>query len=149
MKASTIVIIVLCSIIGLAILIPTCAGISYFGEAAAVTREQLAPRELLRKYEWFKDAAAALDAKSATIERIRSQGKLLEGTPRAEWAREDRQQWNVWQSELTGTIGSYNLLAADYNAAMAKINYAFCNVGEMPRGLGAPLPREFRSYQEK
>ena len=148
MKPSTITIIVLCSLLAVVVLVPTRAVGGWACSAANVVREQVAPRELLRKYTWFKDAAAALDAKAATIERIRTQCALLEGTPRTSWAREDRQQWNVWQSELTGSIGSYNLLAAEYNAAHAKLNWAFCDVGSVPAG-GAPLPREFRSYQEK
>jgi hypothetical protein len=41
---------------------------------------------------------------------------------------------------------SFNQLAADYNAQMAKINYAFCNVGQLPQGATTPLPREYKPY---
>ena len=41
---------------------------------------------------------------------------------------------------------AFNSLAADYNANMAKINFAFCNIGTMPAGADIPLPREFRQY---
>ena len=40
----------------------------WFGEAAQVAQEEFGPRELLKKYEWFKDVAASLDAKKANIE---------------------------------------------------------------------------------
>lgn len=149
MRPLTVLCIVLAGVLALAIAVPTCFVADYAGEAVAVARHEFSPTEMLKRYSWFKDAAAALDAKSATIGRIRSECKLLEGTPRSDWAREDRQQWNVWQSELTGTIGSYNLLAADYNAAMAKFNYAFTNVGDLPKGATVLLPREFKPYQEQ
>lgn len=113
---------------------------------------EFGPSALLKKYEWFKDAAAQLDAKRATIELYKARAAGMErayaGRPRREWAREDREQMNLWEQELAGLKASYNALAAEWNAAMAKENYRFCNVGELPRGASAPLPREFRQYRE-
>ena len=40
------------------IITPVCYVAGWVGEAAQVAREEGGPRELLRKYEWFKDAAA-------------------------------------------------------------------------------------------
>jgi len=60
-----------------------------------------------------------------------------------------REQVGLWQSEVAGITASYNALAADYNAQMSKINYRFCNVGDLPRGATDPLPREFKPYQTK
>lgn len=65
---------------------------------------------------------------------------------RRNWAREDKEQWNVWQSEFLGLKASYNDLSAQYNAAMAKFNYSFCNAGQMPDGSMTPLPREYKPY---
>lgn len=43
---------------------------------------------------------------------------------------------------------SYNSLAVEYNAAMAKINFSFTNIGELPKGASQPLPREYKPYIE-
>lgn len=124
--------------------------LNWIGGAAAVAQEEFSPREMLTKYEWFKDASAQLDAKRATIERLRSQITSMEadyeGENRRDWAREDRSTMNVWKADLTGAIGSFNTLAADYNAQMAKFNFAFANVGSLPKGADKPLPREFKPY---
>jgi hypothetical protein len=117
-----------------------------------VATQQLDPAELQRRYEWFKDAAAALDAKRATIQVYSKRFKALEddyqGKPRSAWARDDREQWSIWQSECSGVRASYNTLAADYNAQMAKWNWRFTNVGGLPQGATEPLPREFKPYTE-
>ncbi len=68
--------------------------------------------------------------------------------PRNKWPREDREQYNLWQSEVAGIKASYNTLAAEYNAQMSKMNWRFTNVGELPKGAETPLPREFKPYQE-
>lgn len=120
-------------------------------ETANVAQEQLGPRALLKKYEWFKDAAAQLDAKKADIQvaqnridnMIQSYGK----TPRARWSRADQEQQNLWFSEVSGITMGYNGLAAEYNSAMSKVNYRFTNAGDLPAGATEVLPREFRKYQ--
>jgi two-component SAPR family response regulator len=123
---------------------------NWFGRAATVVSQQVDPQELLRKYEWFKDAAAALDAKVANIQvydqRFKQMEDTYKGTLRKDWPRDDREQYNLWQSEVSGVRASYNLLAAEYNSAMSKINYRFCNVGDLPKGADKPLPREYKPY---
>jgi hypothetical protein len=49
------------------------------------------------------------------------------------------------EAERIGVASSYNDLAARYNSAMAKINWRFANVGDVPAGSEA-LPREYREY---
>lgn len=118
--------------------------------AVDVFQEQTEAHELLRKYEWFKDASAQLDKKKADIRvydsRFANLKNAYSGQPRSAWSREDREQSNIWESEVSGIKASYNGLAADYNAAMAKINYAFCNRGKLPQGAETPLPREYKPY---
>lgn len=112
------------------------------------------PSELLRKYEWFKDASAQLDAKLANLDVYESRFKSLnqaygeDSLRRSVWAREDRSQWAIWQSECAGVAASYNSLAAEYNSQMAKFNWRFCNVGTMPQGAeyDKVLPREYKAY---
>lgn len=127
-----------------------CGVCNYGQKAAKVVAQEIDPQVLLQKYEWFKDAAAQLNKKLADIEVYKKRQADLassyEGKPRSEWAREDRDQSNLWSSEVAGTIASYNKLAADYNAQMAKINWRFCNVGDLPAGATEPLPREFAPY---
>jgi hypothetical protein len=118
--------------------------------AIDVVQEQTEAHELLRKYEWFKDASAQLDKKKADIAVYQARFQALKdaypNNPRSEWSREDREQTNIWEGEVAGVEASYNALAADYNAAMAKINYRFCNVGTLPKGADQPLPREYKPY---
>lgn len=110
------------------------------------------PQELLRKYEWFKDASSQCEQKIATLGTYESrflglkQSYGKDSLARKNWNRDDREQWNVWQSEYLGVKASYNDLASQYNAAMAKFNYSFCNRGQLPQGATEPLPREFKPY---
>lgn len=118
---------------------------------ASVIQKEFYPDALLRKYEWFKDAAAALDKKQADIgvydARLSTLAADYKGVARKDWPRDDREQSAIWQSELAGVKASYNSLAAEYNAEMVKFNWKFTNVGDVPQG-GRPLPREYRPYQE-
>ncbi len=125
--------------------------VGWFGEAGQVVREEFGPRALLKKYEWFKDASAQLDAKVANIDaaqaRIKSLDDTYAGTPRTQWARADLEQYNLWQNEVSGLKANFNGLAAEYNAAMSKENYRFTNVGDLPQGATKVLPRQFKPYQ--
>lgn len=127
-------------------------GLRFCGEAQDVAHEQFGPRAMLAKYEQFKNMAASLDSLRANIEGQKRKLADLEsqyaGMKRSGWPREDREQWSLWRSEVTGVRSQYNRLAADYNAAMAKFNYAFANAGELPKGATNPLPREFAPYTE-
>lgn len=128
-------------------------GFGWFGEAAQVAREEFGARGVLEKYEWFKDAAAQAEKKQADIsvynERLTAMAEGYADLPRHKWPREDREQYNVWSSEVAGVKASYNTLAAEYNAQMAKFNWRFANAGELPQGADRPLPREFKPYETK
>lgn len=114
--------------------------------------DEFKPSELLKKYEWFKDASAQCEQKLATLKTYESrfesmkEGYGVDSLKRRNWAREDKEQWNVWESEYLGLKASYNELASQYNAAMVKFNYAFCNAGDMPDGSMQPLPRQYKPY---
>ena len=124
--------------------------LGWFGEATQVVREEFGPRAMLEKYEWFKDASAQLDRKKADIKvykrRLTSIKEDYKGTARKDWDRTDKEQFNLWQQEVAGTIASFNGLAAEYNAQMAKFNWKFTNKGDLPKGATEPLPREFKTY---
>jgi len=146
--------LVIALVIGLPILLLTLTigarGCQWMGKAVDTVAKEVDPANLLRKYEWFKDAAAQLDKKRADIDvyqaRLTQMEKDYEGTPRKDWDRTDKQQMSVWQSEVAGVKASYNALAAEYNAQMAKINWRFCNRGQLPKGAENPLPREYAPY---
>ena len=140
-------------VLGLPLLIIGGCALGWFSEGSQVAREQLGPKALLKKYEDFKDMASALESKRASIKVSESRLKSLEeqykGTPRKDWPRVDAEQHSLWTQEVAGLKASYNSLAADYNARMAKENYRLANIGELPRGASDPLPREFATYIEK
>lgn len=138
-------------IFGLAVVIGIIGyPLGWFSEAASVAKKEFGPSAALEKYEWFKDAAAQLDKKKADIQLYDSRMKAMKETyanlERQKWPREDREQFNLWSSEVSGVAASYNSLAAEYNSGMAKFNWSFANAGDLPKGATEPLPREFKPY---
>ena len=105
--------------------------------------------ELLKKYEWFKNAHAKLTSLQAQIEGKRAQVGAMElayaGVPKKDWSRFDSQNQAITQQELFGLTAAFNNLAAEYNAEMAKFHVAFTNSGEIPKG--STLPREVIQYK--
>ncbi len=148
MKTFVFTIIFSVAVIGISLLSRGC---DWLGKAADVVSEQVDPRVMLKRYEWFKNASAECDKKVADIQvykgRLTSMQKSYEGTQRKDWDRTDKEQFNLWESEVAGVVASYNSLAAEYNAAMAKINYRFTNRGNLPAGATEPLRREVRAYE--
>lgn len=138
------------SILSCVICVPATWLAGYVGEAASVAREELGPRALLKKYQWFKSASARLDAMQSNVVAREASSKALtasyEGVLRRDWSRSDSEAFHQVNSEVAGLKGAFNNLASDYNANMAKINFAFCNVGDLPKGADVPLPREYRTY---
>lgn len=122
-------------------------------EAAQVVREEFGPRESLRKYEWFKDAAAQCEKKLSDIRvyqgRVDRMHKEYEGTPFSKWDRGDKERLAIMEGEVAGIKASYNSLAAEYNAQMSKISWRYAEVGKLPQGATEPLPREFKAYLEE
>lgn len=114
----------------------TCVvgGVGWFaGEAVGVARDEFGPRAAVRKYEWFKDAWAQLQAREANIKERKSQLAALEAsyadTPRGQWPREDRQTWAQISAEISGMVAAYNDLAAEYNANRSKATFSFAERG--------------------
>lgn len=121
-------------------------------EAVDVAHDEFGPRAMLTKYEWFKDAAASLDAKNADIKvfqkKLDNLSEAYPDIPRGKWARDDREQWNITSSEIAGMKASFNSLASEYNASMAKFNWRFAEAGSLPPGATVPLPRSYKPYLE-
>lgn len=137
----------------LGIVLSTCnTGMKMQQNLQQTVYDEFKPSELLRKYEWFKNASSQLDQKKSSLEVYKDrfvelkQSYQKDSLNRSKWSREDKEQWNIWQSEYAGLKASYNDLAAQYNSAMSKFNYRFCNKGELPAGESQILPREYREY---
>ncbi len=142
----------------LILVVMMCAAVSVTScracnETVEVAYDEFGPKAALAKYSWLKDAAAQLDKKRADMKvydvRLKSQDEAYTGTPRAKWPRDEREQRAIWESEAAGIRASYNDLAAQYNAQMAKFNWRFANVGDLPPGATEALPREFKPYAER
>jgi hypothetical protein len=97
------------------------------------------------KYEWFKDAHAQLAKKQADIKVFTL--RYDREANRCDVNNDRRACDAAGQAftELAGIKSSFNTLAAEYNANMAKINYRFTNIGDVPAG-GDVLPREHAPY---
>lgn len=131
----------------------TCnTAIKMVANGQKVIYDEFKPEALLKKYEWFKDASAQLDAKVANVSAYATRYSDLktaygpDSLSRSKWSRDDRESWSQWKSEESGVKASYNDLAAQYNAAMVKFNYRFCNVGGLPQGTTQVLPKEYKPY---
>lgn len=126
--------------------------LGWFTDTAKVVKQEFSASAMLKKYEWFKDVSAQLDKKKADIgvyhQRVKDLKVDYQGEKRKDWQRSDREQLNIWRSELAGVKASYNSLSAEYNSQIAKFNWSFANVGQLPAGATTPLPREYRSYVE-
>lgn len=136
-------------VIALVILNIVGFALGWFGKAEDVVSHEIDPAVLQQKYEWFKDAAASLDAKRADIAVYDARfkaigGKIGECPVGAD--RVTREQCMVWVQEVSGITAGYNELASEYNAQMAKWNWQFTNIGQLPKGATEPLPREFKPY---
>lgn len=128
-------------------------GFSWCGETASVVQKEIGPNALLQKYMLLKEMHAQLEKKQADIKvyqtRVKGMEDSYKGEPRSRWAREDREQYNLWMTEVAGVKASYNDLAAQYNAKMAEVNWRFTNVGDLPQGATEPLPRNYAPYVEQ
>lgn len=110
---------------------------SYIQETKEVTWQETRPKVLLQKYMYFKDLSSTIDNQRANL--IVYQEELKDSTLIGEYKQQRK-------SEAIGIVMNYNSLVAKYNAEMSKINYAFCNVGQLPQSNLEPLPREFKPF---
>lgn len=100
--------------------------LGFFGDGAKLLKQELSPTAIQKKYEWFKDASASLDAKSAAIEVNKQAVTDLQetyGKDMKSWPRDVRQDLSMTRAELRGSILSYNRLRAEYNSQSSKWNW--------------------------
>ena len=108
------------------------------GDASDVVQKEFSASAMLKKYEYFKDLSSAIDEKRATIDVYESQLKGI--------TDHENFQYQQTQAEMIGLSSMHNSLCAEYNSAMSKFNYSFCNRGTLPATNLEPLPREIKPY---
>jgi hypothetical protein len=123
------------------ILILISTTLRFCGDAADTAYKELSPSALLKKHEWFKDQSSAIDKKRADIQLYENEIKTFKVED-----KEDKVYLNQRRTEMLGLISVYNSLCSEYNAQMAKANYQFTNVGDLPQSNLEPLPREYKPY---
>lgn len=117
----------------------------YEQDARDTAFEQFKPSAMLEKYEAFKDLLTKLDEKRALILVYDSQIESLKLDSTMD-AKERSYQLSLLNTERIGAIASHNMIAAEYNSRMAKFNYKFTNVGDLPASNLKPLPRDVAEY---
>lgn len=115
--------------------------ITMCSDTSKVVQKEFSASALLKKYEYFKDLSAGIDKKRAEIDMYKEE--LSSGTV---VDKDDKFYREQRKSELIGIISIHNSLCAEYNSAMAKFNYRFTNVGDLPQSNLEPLPREYKPY---
>ena len=118
----------------------------WFGGAMNVVQTEMAPQVLQKKYEWFKDTAAILGAKQASIAVNDSRLAVFAGMSRKEMDRTDKQQQAQIMAETAGIRMAYNNLAAEWNAQISKWNWKLV-VGDLPAGASTTLSKTFAAYE--
>lgn len=124
--------------------------LGWFGEAAQVAREELGPRAMRDKYEFFKNSSASLDAQSANIEAQKAKLdsiKSMYGEVASKWPEDVRASYSKADTEFRGIIMNYNKTAATYNAEMSQWWSRFTNAGMLPEGASDAPRREFKEYK--
>lgn len=120
------------------LIIPTLFILNMCGDAADTVQKEYSASAMLKKYEYFKDVSAAIDEKRATIDVYKSRLLMIKD--------QEGFEYQQTTSEMIGLISMHNSLCSEYNSAMSKFNYAFCNKGTLPASNLEPLPREIKPY---
>jgi hypothetical protein len=111
------------------------------GDTSDTIHKQFSASALLKKYEYFKDLSAAIDAKRADLNAYKAtlQDYVVKN-------RDDKFYYEQSKSEAMGILMIHNQLVSEYNSAMSKSNYSFCNAGSLPESNMEPLPRDHKPY---
>jgi len=135
------------------VLVNGCNAMRWGHEASEVAYQETRPTVLLKKYRYFKQVAAKLDALQANIAAMDSTLKTWErryqALPTEKWPRHVSEQYDSRLAETNATKANFNALASDYNQAMSDTAFAFCNVGSLPKGFpegATALKRKFATY---
>ncbi len=143
------------TVIGLGIVaviagIGTCGVINHTCEGSKKTREIATLDYVLDNYRWFKNQSAAIDQVNAQVKSAQGEIELykhdFEGTPRADWPFDAREELARKEAVLRGYTSQFNLLAKDYNARSSDLTKKFAE-GEEPKELEPYLGKTYAPVQ--
>jgi len=123
------------------------APINFANQAAQVAQQEFNPHAMLKKYEWFKNAASALTAKKHDLSIMSAKLKPLRAMSRKDMDRQDKQDLAQWEAEVAGVALSYNSLAAEWNSQISKFNWSPF-VTALPPGAERVLSQKFAPYMD-
>lgn len=121
------------------------APVQFANQAAQVMQQEFNPHAMLKKYEWFKDTAAALTAKRHDIKILEARLIPLRMMDRKDMDRQDKQDLAQYEAELAGVAMMYNSLASRYNSQLSKFNWQSFQ-SSLPYGANEILSKEFAPY---
>ena len=97
-------------------------GMGFFTEAATVAKQEFGPQAMLKKYEWFKNAASEIRKKQADVSMYQAKIDRMASVDGLD--RTEREKLMIWEQELLGVRASLNGLVAEYNAQSSKFNWS-------------------------
>ncbi len=100
----------------------------FFTDAVATAKKEFSGSAMLKKYEWFKDAAEQIRKKKADVTMYQSRIDRFGSIDNLD--RTDRESLMVWEQELLGVRASLNGLVAEYNAQSSKFNWSAFDTNE-------------------
>ena len=106
-------------------------------------QEKLWTRAIQEDYLWLKTRAAELEEDEVKI--AIGEAKHIEESRKA---HKDLSEmgYKVETVLLPGSKMIFNRRAAEYNERMARWEWRFANIDNLPKGVDKPLPREFELY---
>lgn len=136
-------------IVGAPILLIMSHATQWFGQATNVIHNEFSPQTMLNRYNWFKDCYSRINSFDANISAYKNtliETRKTYGEPNT-WPVDVRKDISLQTREINGILSMRNNLASEYNANMAKFQFRFTNVGDLPAGATEPLPREIIEYK--
>jgi hypothetical protein len=120
--------------------------LGWWGEAADVAQQELGPKAMLKKYEWFVDQASRIDKMDADValygQRVGSVDAQYAsyGPDKSAWPPAIQIQYNhdrsMARDDLMSIVSQRNNLVREYNAQSEKFNWEPFNSKS-----GRPRPR--------
>ncbi len=104
----------------------------FVGGAMDVVQQEFNPQEIQRKYLWFKQSHAALDAKDQNIKNILAMIDEVSAVPRDQRTEDDTFELRQNRTVLMGMKANFNKMASEYNANVSTWNWGYFDKGEYP-----------------
>ncbi len=97
--------------------------LGWLGQAATVVREEVAPRTILDRYQWFIEQWHAIEEQDATLMAYKDAREAARTEYGTDIPMDVRRELAQQSAEIRGILANRNRLAAEYRAAIQKINY--------------------------